>query len=114
MADKHLYKVIFINQGKVYELYAKNVSQADMYGFVMLEDITFGETSGVLIDPSEERLRSEFEGVRRSFIPMHAVIRIDEVKKQGSAKIVALDGKPADITHLANTYTQPGGGKSDS
>lgn len=104
-----LNKIVFINQGKVYELYAKHVSQPDMYGFVMIEDITFGATSGVVIDPSEERLRSEFAGVSRSFIPLHAVIRIDEVKKQGSAKIVALDGKPAGNAFVAGAYMPPGG-----
>ena len=50
----------------------------------------------MLIDPSEERLRNEFEGVQRSFIPMHAVVRIDEVEKEGVAKIT--DSKGENIT----------------
>jgi hypothetical protein len=47
----------------------------------------FNERSQVLVDPSEERLKTEFTGVRRSFIPMQAVIRIDEVEKSGVSKI---------------------------
>jgi hypothetical protein len=93
MAKKRIYRVTFLNQGKVYELYARHVGQGSLYGFIEVEQILFGEKSSVVIDPSEERLRSEFEGVKVSHIPLHAVVRIDEVEKQGAAKIVALTGK---------------------
>jgi len=92
MAAKRIYKVVFANQGKVFEIYARHVSQADMYGFVQVEDLVWGERSTVVVDPAEERLRAEFQGVRRSYIPMHSVIRVDEVEKEGVAKIVALEG----------------------
>ena len=36
----------------------------------------------VVVDPTEEKLKSEFTGVKRSFIPMQAIIRIDEVEKK--------------------------------
>ena len=84
---KSIYKVLFHSQGQVYEVYAHNIYQSDLYGFVEIEDYTFGNRSQMLIDPSEDRLRNEFEGVQRSFIPMHAVVRIDEVEKEGVAKI---------------------------
>ena len=84
---KSIYKVLFHSQGQVYEVYAHNIYQSDLYGFVEIEDYTFGNRSQMLIDPSEDRLRNEFEGVQRSFIPMHAIIRIDEVEKEGVAKI---------------------------
>ena len=87
-----VFRVIFMNQGTVYELYAKGVNQADMYGFVEVEGLIFGERSTVLVDPSEEKLKSEFDGVKRIFVPMHAVIRIDEVDKEGTAKIKEAKG----------------------
>ena len=90
--NQHIYRVLFQNQGQVYEVYARNIYQSELYGFVEIEDYTFSNKSQVVIDPSEERLRSEFEGVKRSFVPMHAVIRIDEVEKEGVAKITATDG----------------------
>lgn len=90
--SKVLFKVIFINQGKVYEIYARSVSQSAMLGFVTIEDFVFGESSAVVIDPSEEKLKLEFGAVKRSYIPMHSVIRIDEVEKEGPAKIVKLEG----------------------
>jgi hypothetical protein len=89
---KHVYRVIFHNQGQVYELYAHSIYQSELYGFVEIEDYTFGTRSQMLIDPSEERLRTEFDGVQRSFIPMHAIVRIDEVEKEGVAKVVDSKG----------------------
>jgi len=93
MQKKSMYKIIFINQGKVYEIYAKEVLQSDLYGFIEAKGFVFGEKSSVVIDPSEERLKNEFGDVNRTYIPMHSVIRIDEVKKQGTAKIISIDGK---------------------
>ncbi|MBK9132106.1 MAG: DUF1820 family protein [Gammaproteobacteria bacterium] len=87
MKTKHLYKVVFHNEGKIYEIYAHQVNQGGLYGFIEIAEIVFGEKSAVVVDPSEERLKAEFGGVRRSYIPLHAVIRIDEVDKQGTAKI---------------------------
>ena len=60
-----------------------------MYGFVEVEELLFGEKSSLLVDPSEDRLKSEFADVKRTFLPMHAIIRIDEVEKEGISKIRA-------------------------
>lgn len=87
MANTPLYKVIFFNQDKVYEVFARQIFQSDLYGFIEVEEIVFGERSQLLVDPSEEKLKTEFESVTRSYIPMHSIIRIDEVEKEGVAKI---------------------------
>lgn len=108
MAKKRLYRVIFVNQGKVYEVYARRVTQGNLYGFVEIEELVFGEKSAVVIDPTEERLKGEFDGVKVSYIPLHAVIRIDEVERQGSAKIVPLAGKGDDVIPFP-TSVYPGG-----
>jgi hypothetical protein len=92
MPARHVFKVLFFNQGKVYEIYARSVSQGELFGFLAVEDMVFGERSTVVVDPSEERIRSEFAGVRRSYIPLHAVLRVDEVEKQGVSKISAAEG----------------------
>lgn len=83
------YRISFHNQGKVYEMYARNVSHGGMPGFVEVEKLLFGEKSVVVVDPTEEKLKAEFENVERFYVPLHAVIRIDEVSKQGSARITA-------------------------
>ena len=90
MAKKLVYKVIFVNQGQVYEIYAKQVTQSALLGFVEVEGLFFGEKSEVVIDPVEERLKNEFSGVTRTYIPMNAIIRMDEVEKRGVNRMTAL------------------------
>ena len=91
-----VFRVLFHNQGQIYEVYAHNIYQSELYGFVEIEDYTFGNRSQMLIDPTEDRLRNEFEGVQRSFVPMHSIVRIDEVEKEGVAKIT--DSKGGNVT----------------
>lgn len=101
MTEKYIYKVTFVNQEQIYEIYVKSVYQADMYGFIIIEDFVFGEKSSIVVDPTEERLRIEFDGVDRSFIPIHKIIRIDQVKKRGTAKIFAVSKEATE--HLSKT-----------
>jgi hypothetical protein len=88
-SSKRTYRVIFTNQGQVYEVYARRVSQADLHGFVEVEEIVFGQRSSLVVDPSEERLKTEFQGVNRFFLPIYAISRIDEVEKEGPGRIRA-------------------------
>ena len=85
---KGIYKIQFHNQGKLYELYARQVSMSNMYAFIEVADIIFGEKTKVVVDPSEERLKQEFSSVKRTYIPLHSVVRIDEVDKEGINKII--------------------------
>jgi hypothetical protein len=87
MSEQRLYRVAFFNQGEIYEIYARQVAQGGLYGFVEVEDLVFGERSQIVVDPTEERLQQEFDGVKRFYIPMHSVVRIDEVEKQGKGRI---------------------------
>ena len=92
MSTKPIYKVIFMNQGKVFEIYARSVSHGTLFGFVEVEKLVFRSRSSVVVDPSEERIQSEFSGVTRTFLPMHSIVRIDEVEKQGASKVTAVEG----------------------
>ena len=92
MSKTPLFKVVFMSQGQVYEVYARSVGQGDLFGFIVIEELVFGERTTVVVDPSEEKIKSEFEDVRRTYLPMHSIIRIDEVDKQGTAKISKLEG----------------------
>ncbi len=105
-SSREIYKVTFLNKGKVYELFVRQVYQSDLYGFIEVEEYVFDEATQVVVDPSVEKLKNEFAGVRRSFIPIQSVIRIDEVEKSGVSKISSGDN----ITPLPVTYI---GGKSD-
>ncbi len=81
-----------MSQGQVYEIYARHVQHGDLFGFIEVEELVFGERTTLVVDPSEERIKSEFENVRRTYLPMHSIIRIDEVEKQGVSKISKLEG----------------------
>ena len=95
MTDETIYRISFVNQGEVYEVYARHVSQGGLFGFIEIEELVFGERSKLLIDSSEERLKTEFEGVRRVYVPLHSVLRIDEVAKAGRGRITSGEGKVA-------------------
>ena len=87
MTGTTLYKILFVNQGQVYEIYARSLGHGSLFGFIEVEELVFGERSTVVLDPSEEKIKSEFKGVKRTYLPMHSIVRIDEVDKQGSSKI---------------------------
>lgn len=106
MDNKRVYRILFHNQGSIYELYARNVAQSAMYAFVEVEGLLFGERSTVLVDPTEERLKAEFSGVKRTYVPLQSVIRIDEVERAGPNKI--LPGGEGKVTTLP-LPTPPGG-----
>ena len=95
MKKRLLYRVTFTSQNKVYEIYARKVTQGELYGFVEVEGVLFGEKSSLVLDPGEEQLKHEFCGVKRSFLPFSSIIRIDEVEKEGTVKLVHLSGGDA-------------------
>ena len=82
-----LYRVIFLQEEKVYEIYAKNLTEETLVGFIEAEELVFNESTQVVVDPSEELLKKEFAGVKRTYIPQHLILRIDEVKGKCFATI---------------------------
>ncbi|MCO7224831.1 DUF1820 family protein [Pleionea sp. CnH1-48] len=107
MSKSPVYKILFVNQGQTYEIYARSIVQSELYGFIEVEELLFGERTQVVVDPAEEKLKAEFEGVKRSYIPMHSVIRIDEVEQQGVAKISDAAGNV--VTPFPMPMNKPGG-----
>ena len=93
-----IFRTLFHNNGKLYQLHAQQVSQSDIYGFVEIRGLMFEQHTSMVIDPSEERLKSEFEGVEKILLPMHAIVRIDQVETQGENRILELDGNISNVT----------------
>lgn len=82
-----IYRVIYQSLGKLVEIYARNVYQGGLYGFVEVEELLFEEQqSELLVDPELEKLEAQFANVEITFIPVHAIVRIDQVTKVGKAK----------------------------
>ena len=96
-----IYRISFFSKGEVYEIFARHVGQGGIFGFIEVEDLLFGDRTKIVIDSSEERIKTEFEGVRRFYIPMHSVVRIDEVEKAGRGRILSSDDK---VTNFPMTY----------
>jgi hypothetical protein len=109
--ERPLYKVTFLNQGQVYELYARKVSGSGLFGFVEVEGIVFGQRTTVVVDPAEERLKTEFEGVKRFHVPLHSVVRVDEVQKPGPGRISEA-GKAAAVAAFPMPVPKPSRGES--
>src|SRR3990167_8299157 len=99
-----IYRVLFIQNDKQYELYSKYLTEESLMGFIEIEELIFQDTkSGIVVDPTEEKLRAEFKSVKRSYIPLHAIIRIDEVIQEGSARIklsTDTSKKSSNVSHL--------------
>ena len=91
-SKKSTFRIQFHNNNRIYELYAHEVSQSQMAGFIEIGEIIFGEQSKLLIDPAEEKLKLEFANVKHTYIPHFAVIRIDEVEQSGKNRILDSDG----------------------
>ncbi|HAT05969.1 MAG TPA: DUF1820 domain-containing protein [Aeromonas salmonicida] len=85
-----LYRVQFICHSERYEVYVREVSQGQLFGFIEIAHFVWDNHTALIVDPSHEKLKSEFADVDRTMIPMHHVLRVDQVRKQGAARITEL------------------------
>ena len=104
-SSKSTFRILFHNNNQIYELYAHQVGQSQMAGFIEIGEIIFGEHSKLLIDPAEERLKNEFGNVKHTYVPHYAVIRIDEVDRSGKNRILDQDG--ASVTQFPGSNIIP-------
>jgi len=107
---QRIFRILFHHQGQVVELYARQVAQGNLLGFIEVEELVFGTRSEVVVDPSEESLKSEFDGVRRLYLPLHAVIRIDEVEREGTARVRRSQGDEPKVHPFPIPFFPPGRG----
>ena len=82
-----LFRVAFLNHGKVYELFCTGVCTSGLLGFVEVSGLVLEEKDSIVVDPTEEKMRDEFDGVEVLHLPMHSVLRVEQVKKKGQAVI---------------------------
>jgi hypothetical protein len=105
-----MYKVVFQSQGQVVELYARHVGQGAIFGFVEVEEIVFGARSELVVDPSEEGLRAEYGDAKRLYLPLHAVLRIEEVEREGTARVRSAPDAAGIVTPFPVPVWSPGKG----
>jgi len=87
MKNKQLYKITFLTHGKVYELYSQLVTSSHLWGFLEVSKLVFEDGDGLVIDPTEEKLRQEFDSTEVLHLPIQSVLKVEEVKKRGQAVI---------------------------
>ena len=107
MSNATVYKIMFLNQNSIYEIYAKHIDTDIFYGFVEVSELVFGDVTNLVVDPAEEKLKTEFAGVKRTYIPMHNVFRIDEMEQEGIAKIKEQKGKLGNVAQFPTTNYNP-------
>ncbi len=110
MSQKRIYKIAFMNQGQIYEIYARQVTHGALFGFVEVSELVFDERSSLVVDPSQEKIQREFAGVKSTYLPLHSIVRIDEVEKQGTSKISKLEG--GNVAQFPMPVYTPGKDKS--
>jgi hypothetical protein len=87
MASNPLYKIVFLNNGKVYELYSEGVTSSGLWGFIEVSDLVFETGEGLVVDPTEEKMRQEFESAKVLHLPIPSILRVEEVDKRGQCMI---------------------------
>jgi hypothetical protein len=88
MPKSKLYKVTFLSQGKTYELYARHVASSALWGFTEVGELVFEPAGeGLVVDPTEERLRDEFKDTTMLHLPMQSIVRVEEVARRGALAI---------------------------
>ena len=99
--EKSYYRVTFSNESsddhELFQVCARSVSASDLYGLVEISEFIFPD-SQIVYNPGEERIRREFRNVKRTWVPYHAIVRIDEVPDSTASeiKVVSLESlRPA-------------------
>ena len=68
MKKKTTYKIIFMQLGEIYEIFAKQIYQSDMYGFIEVEEYIFNQNKQLVVDPSSEKLRERISNLLKDHI----------------------------------------------
>ena len=100
-----VYRVIFTHLDQIYTLFSQGVSEETLVGFIEVDGIlSVQRERNLSSDESKdnaERLYDKFDGVKRTYIPMHSIVRIDELPhtlyKKNQLKN---DQEPANIRHI--------------
>lgn len=108
---KTYYKITFQQEQEQYQVCAREVMSSELYGLIEIGDFVFPENK-LVYNPGEERLRREFEGIERTWLPYHAILRIDEVSDTHAReiKIVPMEAARAARGGPLSGMPEPGEG----
>lgn len=88
---KKLFRIDFINAEKEnLSIYASKVNPSSFLGLIEVADIVFMDTSDIILNPQDDKVKKEFKNVERTFLPLNAIIRIDEVLIEKETPVIRL------------------------
>ncbi|BAI80111.1 conserved hypothetical protein [Deferribacter desulfuricans SSM1] len=88
---KKLYRIMFLNEKKeLLTIHASSVNTSSFLGLIEISDIVFLDTSEILFTPNDDKIKSEFKDVERTFIPINYIVRIDEVILEKETPVIRL------------------------
>ena len=104
--EKKVFKVYFFHLDKVYTLFAKEVNASDeLYNMCEISGIIFQRNKNLIV-PSEDEVRQEFSNLKRLLIPLHHLIRIDELEDVDEEEITSPKAQKAD-SQTTNNLIRP-------
>ena len=86
-----IYRIIFRQENHVYELYSRYVSEESLMGFIEMDELLVADNASTdKVDVSSAQIKEEFTGVHRFYLPVGAIIRIDEVTRANVPGLTSL------------------------
>lgn len=102
-----VYRISFLQQDEHFELLASFLYQSELIGFVELEGIIWPQMSALVDDPKQEKLKTMFAGVKRTFIPIMSILRIDEVDGDTGRTFNEEPDLQSNVTHFPTALFPP-------
>lgn len=90
---KKLFKVTFTNEKhEAMQLYAEDVNSAEMLGFIEASGLVFIDSSDLIINPEDDKLKKLFKDTSRVLFPINSVVRVEEVMLDRNTPILQIFG----------------------
>lgn len=80
-----VYRTVFTHLDQVYTVYSQGISEETLVGFIELDSIIEVKQEVVLSTESHETHQlflQQLASIKRTYVPMHAVVRIDEMTRK--------------------------------
>ncbi|GAB1534709.1 hypothetical protein ADMFC3_03400 [Geovibrio sp. ADMFC3] len=88
---KKLFRIDFINAAKEnLTIHASNVNPSSFLGLIEVTDIVFMDSSEIILNPQDDKIKKEFKNVERTFLPLNSIVRIDEIILEKETPVIRL------------------------
>ena len=91
--ERYIFKVIFNDENRnVITLYAEEMTTS-LLGFIEISKLFFPEASDIIVTPDDDKVYKIFKDVKRVYIPINQIIRIDELFNNKEPQVINLINK---------------------